>query len=69
MWFGSIAFGASASFLGKILMSYRIIVMQIAGILIIVFGLQMSGLLKFKLLMKKESTQIPFFIHSKRTPA
>ncbi|MGG3562800.1 cytochrome c biogenesis protein CcdA [Neobacillus rhizosphaerae] len=49
-----IAFGASASFLGKILMNYRLIVMQIAGILIIIFGLQMAGLLKFKLLMKEK---------------
>jgi cytochrome c-type biogenesis protein len=49
-----IALGASASFIGKILMNHRIIVMHIAGLLIILFGLQMSGLLKFKLLMKEK---------------
>jgi cytochrome c-type biogenesis protein len=52
-----IALGASASFIGKILMNYRIIIMQMAGILIIVFGLQMAGLLKFKLLMKEKRIQ------------
>jgi cytochrome c-type biogenesis protein len=49
-----IALGASASFIGKILMNYRILIMQIAGLLIIIFGLQMAGLLKFKLLMKEK---------------
>jgi cytochrome c-type biogenesis protein len=52
-----IALGASASFIGKILMNYRIIIMQIAGLLIIIFGLQMAGLLKFKLLMKEKRIQ------------
>lgn len=55
-----IALGASASFIGKILMNYRVIIMQIAGLLIIIFGLQMAGLLKFKLLMKEKR------IHSER---
>ncbi|MCU1807968.1 cytochrome c biogenesis protein CcdA [Cytobacillus firmus] len=49
-----IALGASASFFGKILMNYRMIIMQAAGLLIIIFGLQMSGLLKFKFLMKEK---------------
>ncbi|MEK3856219.1 cytochrome c biogenesis CcdA family protein [Cytobacillus sp. FSL H8-0458] len=49
-----IALGASASFIGKILMNYRMIIMQAAGLLIIVFGLQMAGLLKFKFLMKEK---------------
>ncbi|MGE8080117.1 cytochrome c biogenesis CcdA family protein [Peribacillus loiseleuriae] len=55
-----IALGASASYIGKLLMNYRIIIMQIAGLLIIIFGLQMVGLLKFKLLMKEKR------IHSER---
>ncbi|WP_404323254.1 cytochrome c biogenesis protein CcdA [Cytobacillus firmus] len=49
-----IALGASASFIGKILMNYRMIIMQAAGLLIIIFGLQMAGLLKFKFLMKEK---------------
>ncbi|MDQ0273945.1 cytochrome c biogenesis CcdA family protein [Cytobacillus purgationiresistens] len=49
-----IALGASASFIGGILMDYRMIVMQVSGLLIIIFGLQMSGLLKFKFLMKEK---------------
>ncbi|WP_053364799.1 cytochrome c biogenesis CcdA family protein [Bacillus sp. FJAT-27245] len=49
-----IALGASASFIGKALADYRMIIMQIAGLLIIVFGLQMAGLIKFKILMKEK---------------
>ncbi|MBT2709451.1 sulfite exporter TauE/SafE family protein [Pseudomonas sp. ISL-84] len=52
-----IALGASASFIGKILMNYRMIIMQVAGLLIIIFGLQMAGLLKFKFLMKEKRFQ------------
>ncbi|MCG1023411.1 cytochrome c biogenesis protein CcdA [Sutcliffiella horikoshii] len=49
-----ISLGASASFVGKLLMEYRIALMQIAGLLIIIFGLQMAGFLKFKFLMKEK---------------
>ncbi|RJS62399.1 cytochrome c biogenesis protein CcdA [Bacillus sp. PK3_68] len=52
-----IALGASASFIGKILMDYRVLIMQIAGLLIIIFGLQMAGLLNFKFLMKEKRIQ------------
>jgi len=52
-----IALGASASFIGKILMNYRVLIMQIAGLLIIIFGLQMAGLLKLKFLMKEKRIQ------------
>ncbi|WP_442598218.1 cytochrome c biogenesis CcdA family protein [Neobacillus sp. D3-1R] len=52
-----IALGASASFIGKILMNYRVIIMQIAGLLIIIFGLQMAGLLKFKFLMMEKKIE------------
>lgn len=55
-----IIMGASASFLGKIFMNYRFIIMQVGGLLIIVFGLQMAGLLKIKLLMKIKN------VHSER---
>ncbi|MGG1630263.1 cytochrome c biogenesis CcdA family protein [Rossellomorea sp. NRS-1567] len=47
-----ILMGASASFLGEIFSEYRIYIEQIAGILIIVFGLQMMGWLSFSFLMK-----------------
>ncbi|MEK4086049.1 cytochrome c biogenesis CcdA family protein [Psychrobacillus sp. FSL K6-1415] len=52
-----VALGASASFLGNLLMNYRTLIMQLAGILIIVFGLQMAGLLNFKFLMKDTRIQ------------
>ncbi|HYK73965.1 MAG TPA: cytochrome c biogenesis protein CcdA [Pseudoneobacillus sp.] len=52
-----IALGASASIIGKILMNYRVIIMQIAGLLIIIFGLQMAGLLKFKFLMMERKIE------------
>lgn len=49
-----IAFGATASFLGKVLLNYRVLIMQIAGLLIIIFGLQMAGLLNLKFLMMEK---------------
>ncbi|MEW4327201.1 cytochrome c biogenesis protein CcdA [Rossellomorea marisflavi] len=49
-----IALGASASALGKVLMDYRDLFMQVAGLLIIVFGLQMAGWLKLTFLMKEK---------------
>lgn len=52
-----IALGASASFIGKVLASYRFLIMQIAGILIIIFGLQMAGLLNFKFLMMEKKVE------------
>ncbi|SEM54491.1 cytochrome c-type biogenesis protein [Mesobacillus persicus] len=52
-----VALGASASFIGQILSEYRVLIMQIAGLLIIIFGLQMAGLLKFKVLMKEKRIQ------------
>jgi len=52
-----ISLGASASFIGQVLAQYRVLIMQIAGLLIIIFGLQMAGLLKFKVLMKEKRIQ------------
>jgi cytochrome c-type biogenesis protein len=49
-----IALGASASAVGKVLMDYRDLFMQAAGLLIIVFGLQMAGWLKLTFLMKEK---------------
>lgn len=55
-----IALGASASFIGQILMDYRVLVMQLAGLLIIIFGLQMAGLLNFKFFMKEKRIQAEY---------
>ncbi|WP_423407938.1 cytochrome c biogenesis CcdA family protein [Heyndrickxia sp. MSNUG] len=49
-----IVMGASASFLGQVFANYRTIVMQAAGLLIIIFGLQMAGLLNIKFLMMEK---------------
>lgn len=49
-----IIMGASASFLGKVFLNYRMVIMQVAGLLIIVMGLQMAGLLKIKFLMMEK---------------
>ncbi|PAQ13537.1 cytochrome c biogenesis protein CcdA [Bacillaceae bacterium SAOS 7] len=52
-----IIMGASATFLGKIFMDYRWVVMQVAGLLIIIFGLQMAGLINIKFLMMEKKIQ------------
>lgn len=57
-----IALGTSASYLGKIMINYRVIIMQISGLLIIIFGLQMAGLLNFKFLMREKR------LHSEKKP-
>ncbi|MCP3740399.1 cytochrome c biogenesis CcdA family protein [Rossellomorea sp. BNER] len=44
--------GASASFLGELFTSYRFYIEQIAGILIILFGLQMVGWINLSFLLK-----------------
>jgi cytochrome c-type biogenesis protein len=46
-----IAMGASASFIGRFFAQERELVQRISGLLIIVFGLQMIGLLNIRLLM------------------
>ncbi|ADL13454.1 cytochrome c biogenesis CcdA family protein [Acetohalobium arabaticum] len=48
-----ILMGASASYLGQLFARYQSIFTKISGILIIVFGLQMVGILKFDLLYKE----------------
>ncbi len=48
-----IAFGASASLLGRYLMAYREELNTVGGIIIIIFGLFMSGLIRFKWLNKE----------------
>jgi cytochrome c-type biogenesis protein len=47
-----ISLGASATWVGQILLSRRTILYRIAGIVIIIFGLHMTGLLKIALLYR-----------------
>lgn len=46
-----IIMGASASFLGQLFSANRLIIEKIAGLLIILFGLQMAGILNLRFLM------------------
>lgn len=46
--------GASASFIGQFFMENRKLIGQISGILIMIFGLQMVGILKLKFLMMEK---------------
>lgn len=46
--------GASASFLGSALAHYQDIIAQFGGVLIIVFGMQMAGILKMKWFMDEK---------------
>ncbi|WP_084138626.1 cytochrome c biogenesis CcdA family protein [Halalkalibacter okhensis] len=46
--------GVSASFIGQMFMENRNIVEKISGLLIIIFGLQMVGLLQLKFLMREK---------------
>jgi len=48
-----ILFGASATFLGKFLLSHQERLRQIGGILIILFGLYMTGLIRLPFLMRE----------------
>ncbi|MCY9667535.1 cytochrome c biogenesis CcdA family protein [Paenibacillus alginolyticus] len=64
-----IAMGASASFIGSFFAEERDLVQKISGLLIVVFGLQMTGLLKLRLLItgktwESKSTWTNGTIHS-----
>ncbi|WP_438432709.1 cytochrome c biogenesis CcdA family protein [Gorillibacterium sp. sgz500922] len=45
--------GASATLIGQFLVQWRPLIEKLGGLLIVVFGLQMAGLLNLKLLMKE----------------
>lgn len=47
-----IILGASASFVGQMFAENRDLIMKIGGLLIVVFGLQMAGILNLRLLMR-----------------
>lgn len=49
-----IAFGASASFAGQLLLTYQDFIRKLGGVLIVVFGLYTMGLLKIKFLMAEK---------------
>ena len=53
-----IIMGASASALGQTFNSHRNIIQKVSGLLIIVFGLQMAGLLKLRFLMMEKRWEI-----------
>ncbi|MGH7231360.1 MAG: cytochrome c biogenesis CcdA family protein [Nitrospiraceae bacterium] len=57
-----ISFGASASAIGQLLMDYQTVIRKIGGVLIVVFGLYLMGIVKFKLLMTEKR------IHFKSRP-
>jgi cytochrome c-type biogenesis protein len=52
-----IAFGASASFLGQILITHQDLIRRIGGVLIIVFGLYLLGVLNLKFLKMEHRYQ------------
>jgi cytochrome c-type biogenesis protein len=58
-----IAFGASASLVGQLLMTYQEFIRKLGGVLIVVFGLYVMGVLKIKFLMSEMR------VHLQRRPA
>jgi len=58
-----IAFGASASLVGQVLMTYQEFIRKLGGVLIVVFGLYVMGVLKIKFLMSEMR------VHLQRRPA
>ncbi|TKB90320.1 MAG: cytochrome c biogenesis protein CcdA [Nitrospira sp.] len=52
-----IAFGASASFLGQVLITYQDLIRRIGGVLIIVFGLYLLGILNLNFLKMEQRYQ------------
>lgn len=54
-----ITLGATASFLGKILISLRIPFQQIGGAVLIILGFHLAGLFKIPILIKERKFQLP----------
>ncbi|WP_459837678.1 cytochrome c biogenesis CcdA family protein [Halanaerobaculum tunisiense] len=48
-----VVMGASASYIGQLFSQYQLLFTKISGVLIVVFGLHMTGILKLKLLYKE----------------
>ncbi|MFQ5456400.1 MAG: cytochrome c biogenesis CcdA family protein [Nitrospirota bacterium] len=53
-----ILFGASATFIGQVLVSYQGAIRKIGGLIIIVFGLYIMGILKLNFLMSEKRIHI-----------
>lgn len=51
--------GISATFIGKLFIKYRNIFTKISGLLIIIFGLNMTGIIKFNFLKKGRRIGLP----------
>lgn len=58
-----VIFGASATFLGQVFLTYQDIIQKVGGILIILFGLYIMGVLKLNFLTKEKK------VHIKNKPA
>ncbi len=52
-----IAFGASATFIGQILLGYQVVIRKVGGILIVFFGLMIMGVFKVPFLMSYKQYQ------------
>jgi cytochrome c-type biogenesis protein len=50
--------GLSATVLGGLISEYRYLLQRVGGVVIILFGLQMTGVLKFKFLAKKKKIEL-----------
>ncbi len=57
--------GTSASVLGQLFIKYKSLFSKLSGVIIILFGLNMLGLLKFKFLKKENRMQFPVKINGK----
>lgn len=57
-----ILFGAVIGTVGQFLLHQRNILQQIAGVIIIVFGLQLTGILKLKTFLKEKKFELPEWI-------
>jgi cytochrome c-type biogenesis protein len=53
-----IGFGASASLLGQVLLDYQDVIRKAGAVLMIIFGLQVSGIIKLKFLMMEKRLSV-----------
>ena len=55
-----VALGASASYMGRILLYHQAIIRKIGGVLIIIFGIHLSGLLNLTLLEREKRLHLAY---------
>ncbi|MDE3077603.1 MAG: sulfite exporter TauE/SafE family protein, partial [Chloroflexota bacterium] len=53
--------GASASAMGQLLLDFRPLILKIGGLLIILFGLHLTGLLRIPLLLREKRAEVSSF--------